>query len=172
MPRIDRDREQRTGLPLEDVPPALTLLPDLGGATTLDDKRDLLIQMPLHVERTSGRDLDHIAAPKTLGAIKLDVGAAATQPLPGRHRQILHAPHADAAIDRHALRLDEAVIRHQRSLESSKAGVLSGLGLVPVNLVRGIVHRRLLRTGGWKISEPARIPLRWLPHFMDVDRSG
>jgi hypothetical protein len=34
--------------------------------------------------------------------------------------------------DRHALRLNEAVIRHQRSLERSKPGVLSGLGLVPV----------------------------------------
>ncbi len=46
--------------------------------------------------------------------------------------------------DRHALRLNEAVKRHQRSL--SKPGVLSGLGLVPVDLVRRIVHRLLVRT--------------------------
>ena len=98
-------------------------------------RHDLLVEVALDIERAGARDLHHIHAPQPFGAVELDVAAAAAEPLPRRHRQILHAPHADAAIDRNALRLHEAVVGHRLAQELAKAGVLAGLGLVPVDLV-------------------------------------
>src|SRR5262249_29362287 len=59
---------------------------------------------------------------------------------PVRQRQILPAAHADAAIDRDAFGLHEAVVRHRRPLEGAVSGVLAGGGLMPVHLMWGIVH--------------------------------
>src|SRR5262249_17656197 len=73
-------------------------------------------------------------------AVELDIGTAPAEAPPVRQRQILHAAHADAAIDRDAFGLHEAVVRHRRPLEGAVAGVLAGGGLVPVHLVGGIVH--------------------------------
>src|SRR5437879_5472010 len=105
MERVERDREQRALLPLEGVAPGLPLLPDLSGAAPFHDQADLLVKVPLDIERARARHFDHIHAPQAFGAVELDVAAAAALPLPGRERQILHPPHANAAIDRDAFRL-------------------------------------------------------------------
>src|SRR5437868_352333 len=96
--------------------------------------------MFLCAERTGGWYLDHIHAPQALGAVELDVAPAPAQPPPRRHRQILHALHADAAEDRHAFRLHETVVRHRLPLELAKAGVLAGLWFMPVDLIGLVVH--------------------------------
>src|SRR5262245_35114740 len=80
------------------------------------------------------------------------IGAAAAEPLPGRKRQILHAPHADAAIDGHALRFHETVVGHRCPLERPVSSILSGFRLVPMHLVRGIVHGTL--PDCWTRSRP------------------
>ena len=126
------------------MPLGLALLPDFGGAAAFDDEHDLLIKMPLDIERAGGRHLDHVAAPQAFGAVELDVAAASAEPLPRHERQILDAPHADAAIDRHAFRLHEAVIGHGRAFELAEAGVLAGLGFVPMDLVWRVVHGKFL----------------------------
>src|SRR5262249_58388355 len=102
MTRVERDREQRAGLPFKSVAPGLTLLPHFGRAAAFDHQHDLLVEMPLLVERARGRDLDHVAAPKAFGAIELDVAAAAAEPPPRRHRQGLPAAPPDAPEDRPA----------------------------------------------------------------------
>src|SRR5262249_23648636 len=140
--RVERDGEQRAGLPLEGVTPVLPFLPDLRRSAAFDHEHDLLVEMPLLVERTGRRNLDHVAAPQALGAVELDVAAAPAEPPPWRDRQALHAPHADAAIDRDALGLHEAVVRHLRALECAEAGVLAGLRFVPMDLVRRVVHQK------------------------------
>ncbi len=143
MERVERNREQRALLPFEGVAPGLALLPDFGGAAAFDDQTDLLVEMPLDVERARARHLDHIHAPQAFGAEELDVAAAPALPLPGRERQILHAPHADAAIDRNALRLHEAVVGHRLAQELAEACVLAGLRLVPMDLIGRVVHGNL-----------------------------
>src|SRR5262245_39170990 len=140
MERVERDREQRALLPLESVPPRLPFLPDFGGAAPFYDQADLLIEMPLDIERARTRHLDHIHAPQALGAVELDIAAAAALPLPRRKRQVLHASDADAAIDRDALRLHEVVVGHRLAQKLAIACVLAGLGLVPMVLVRRVVH--------------------------------
>src|SRR5215468_5407218 len=140
MPRIQRQREQRAGLPLEHVSPGLAVLPDFSGAASFDDEDDLFIEMPLDVERAGGRHLDHVAAPKTLCAVKLDKAAAAAEPRPRCERQILHPPHADAAIDRHAFGVHEPVVGHGSAIELAETGVFAGRWFMPVGLMRGIVH--------------------------------
>src|SRR5215470_14258010 len=96
--------------------------------------------MALNVERAGRRDLDDVEAPQALGAEELDKGAAPAEPRPIRERQVLHPAHPDAAVDRNAFGLHEAVVRHRRALELAVAGVLAGLRLVPVHLVGGVVH--------------------------------
>src|SRR6516165_10321981 len=91
-------------------------------------------------ERAGAGYLDDIHPPQAFGAVELDVAAAPAQPLPRRHRQILHPLHADAAEDRHAFRFHETVVRHRRPLEPAEAGVLSGFGFVPVDLIGPVVH--------------------------------
>src|SRR5437867_5388722 len=140
MERVERDRKQRALLPFEGVPPRLPLLPDFGGAAPFHDQADLLIEMPLDIERARARHLDDIHAPQPFGAVELDVAAAAALPFPGRERQVLHAPHADAAIDRDAFRLHEVVIRHWLTQELAVAGVLASLGLVPMDLIGRVMH--------------------------------
>ena len=118
---VERNGEQRALLPFEDVPLALALLPDLGRAAAFDDEHDFLVEMPLDIERAGARHFDDIDAPQALGAEELDVGAAAAEPLPRLQRQILHAAHADAAIDRHAFGLHEPVIGQRLALEFAEA---------------------------------------------------
>ena len=88
--------------------------------------------MLLGIERAGARDLDHVAAPHAFGAVELDVGALAAQPLPGLHRQVLHGLHADAAEDRDAFRLHEQVVRRLRPAEFAEAGAVDAGWLVPV----------------------------------------
>jgi hypothetical protein len=143
MERVQRNREQRTLLPFKGVSPGLPLLPDLGGTAAFYDQADLLIKVSLDIERARARHLDHIHAPQAFGAKELDVAAAPALPLPGRERQILHSPHADAAKDRNALRFHEAVVGHRLAQELAEACVLAGLRLVPVDLIGRVVHGNL-----------------------------
>src|SRR5262245_57306302 len=124
------------------MPPGLAGLPDFGGAASFDDKDDFFIKVPFDVERTGSRHFDHVASPKPLGAVKLNIAAAAAETAPGRKRQVLHAPHADAAIDRHPFGVHEAVIGHRSAIELAETGVFAGLGFMPVRLMRGVVHGR------------------------------
>src|SRR5262249_30869359 len=101
---------------------------------------DLFIEVPLHVERTGGRDFDEIESPQSFGAEELDIRAATAEPLPRRQRQGLHAADPDAAIDRHALPLPAAVVGHGGALELAVSGVLAGFGFVPVHLMGSVVH--------------------------------
>src|SRR5438874_6569987 len=143
MGDIKRNREKRTLLPLENLRSGLAVQPDFGGSTSFDNERDLFIKMFFAVERACAGHLDHIHAPQAFGAIELDVAPAPAEPLPWRHRQILHPSHADAAEDRHPFRLHETVIGHLRTLEGSEAGVLTCAWLMPVDLVGFVVHLRL-----------------------------
>src|SRR6185437_10932571 len=109
MTRIERDRKQRSPLPLEDLRFALTFLPHLGAATALHHKHLLFVQMLLDVESAGSRNLHDIEPPKALGAVKLNIAAASSQALPGTHRQVLHAPDTDAPVDRHIFPFHEPV---------------------------------------------------------------
>src|SRR5262249_3924103 len=137
---VERDREQRALLPLERVPLALPFLPDLGGAAAFAHEPALFVEVPLHVERAGGGNFDEVKAPQPLGAEELDIRAAAAEPLPRRQREILYAANPDTAIDRHALGLHEAVVRHRRALELAVSGVLAGFRFVPVHLIGSVVH--------------------------------
>src|SRR3954470_24943816 len=120
MERVQRDGEQRALLPFECVLLALPLLPNLGRAPALDHENDFFIEMPFGIERTGAGDLHDVAAPKAFRAVKLDVGSAPAEAAPWLHGQVLHPAHADAAIDRHALRFHEAVVGHGLSLERAE----------------------------------------------------
>src|SRR5262245_56095060 len=104
MPGVDRNREQRALLPFEDVALAVIVEPDLGGAPALDHEVDFLVQMPLRIECASTRHLDDIAAPFALGAMELDIGPLAAEPLPWCQRQVLHLSHTDVPVDGNAFR--------------------------------------------------------------------
>jgi hypothetical protein len=97
--------------------------------------------VPLDVECACAGHLDDVHAPQSLGAEKLDEGAAATEPLPRHKRQILYAAHADAAVARHPLDLHETVVRQRLALEFAETCVLAGFGFVPVDLIGCVVHR-------------------------------
>src|SRR5262249_5287681 len=92
------------------------------------------------VEGAGGGFLEGVRAPQPRGAKELNIGAAPAEPLPRRQRQILYAANPDAAIDRHALGLHEAVVGHRRALELAVAGVLARFRFVPVHLIGSVVH--------------------------------
>jgi hypothetical protein len=142
MEGIERDREQGAALPFERVALGLPLLPDFGGAPALHHQHDLLVEMPLGMQCTGAGDFHDVHPPQAFGAVELDVAAAAAEPRPRLHRQVLHALDADAAKARHALRLHEAVVRHGLAEEFAEARVLAGLRLVPMFLIGRIVHVR------------------------------
>src|SRR5262249_9467106 len=137
---VERGREQRALLPFEYMSLALPFLPDLGGAAAFDHQHDFFVEVPLHVERAGGWNFDEIEPPQSFGAEELDIRAATAEPRPRRNRQIRNAANADAAIEPHALGLQEAVVGHRRALELAVAGVLAGFRLVPVHLIRSVVH--------------------------------
>src|SRR5204862_4687612 len=140
VPGVHRDREHRTLLPLEDVSLRVALLPDFGRAATLDDEKDLLVHVLLGVERARGRALHDIAAPLGLGAVKLDIVAAAAGALPGRERQVLHFAYADAAAHRDALGRHEGVVGGGLFLELAESGLARARRLVPAGLVFFVWH--------------------------------
>jgi two-component system copper resistance phosphate regulon response regulator CusR len=130
----------------------LAFLPDLGGAAAFDHQADFLVEVTLDIERAGAGHLDHVLAPQPFGAEQLDIAAAAAEPLPRLHRQVLHPPHSDAAIDRHAFRLHEGVVGHGLALEFAEAGVLARLGLVPVG-TGDVVHGALYRCAARSIQQ-------------------
>src|ERR1051326_6949524 len=112
--------------------------------------------MPLHVESTGSRNLHHVETPKALRAIELDIAAASPQALPGTHRQILHAPYADAPVDRHTFRFHEPVVGHLRPLERPEACVLPRFRLMPMGLTWRIVHSLCSRFSNYALARGAR----------------
>src|SRR5262249_61422512 len=107
-----------------------------------------------------GGALDEVKAPQPRGAQGLDIRAAAAEPLPRSQRQILYAANPDAAIDRHALGLDEAVVGHGRALELAVSGVLAGFRFVPVHLIGSVVHgfpRDARSRGQWRGAAAGRV---------------
>src|SRR5262249_62127104 len=128
MKRVERNTEKRSGLPFKYVRSGLTLLPDFGGAASLDYQNDLFIKVPLDVERPGARHLDHVAAPQPFGAVELNVAAAAANPFPGCQWQGLDPPHANAAANPDALRLPETVVRPPRALGFCQPRVLPRFG--------------------------------------------
>src|SRR5262249_61651641 len=127
MPGMEGNGDQVPGLPVEHMRFDLTRLPDFGGAAPLDDQHDFFVEMPLDVEGTGARHLNHVAAPQPFGAVELNVAAAAADPLPGRERQLLHPAHPHAAIDLDPLRVPETIVRHRRALETPQSGVFTRL---------------------------------------------
>src|SRR5262249_24487798 len=121
------------------MPPGLAFLPYLGRTAALDHEYDLLVKMALDVERAGTRNFDHIHAPQTFGAVELDVAAASAKTFPRHHRQILHSPHADAAIDPNAFRLHEAVIGHRLAQELAESCILAGLRFMPMGSIGRVV---------------------------------
>src|SRR5262249_11375424 len=141
---VERDREQRAALPLKGPLARITLLPDFGRAPAFDDEHDLLVEVMLDVERPGRGNLDHVHAPEAFGTVELDIGPTSAKPSPWRHRQVLHPPYADAAVDRHTLRLHEAVVGHRFAQELAETRVLAGLGLVPMDLIGRVMHGIIL----------------------------
>ena len=140
MPGVHRDREHRTLLPFEDVPPAIAVEPHLGGAAALDDEIDLLVEVLFRFERVGARHLDDVGAPFALGAVELDIRAFPAQPLPWRKRQILHLAHADIAIDGNALRFHEQVVGRLGPAERAETGSVVAGRLMPVRPAGQFMH--------------------------------
>src|SRR5438552_12550679 len=141
MPGVDRNREQRTFLPFEDVPLAIVVEPHLGGAAALDDEIDLFVEVLFRFERVGARHLDDVGAPFALGAVELDIRAFPAQPLPWRKRQILHLAHADIAIDGNALRFHEQVVGRLGPAERAETGSVVAGRLMPVRPAGQFMHR-------------------------------
>src|SRR5258706_7181899 len=100
--------------------------------------------MALGVEPASARDFDHVTAPQTFGAIELYEGASAAEPLPRFERQLLHALHADAAINRHAFIFHEIIVGRVGPVPAADAGILSFVRLLPLGWVRGVLRHEIL----------------------------
>ncbi len=111
-----------------------------------------LVEVPLDIQRAGAGDLHDIATPKSFGAVELYIGSATAQPAPRSHRQILHPPHADAAIDRDTFCLHETVIGHRLARERAETGVFTRLRFMPMDLIRTIVHVVPLR---YRVRLPA-----------------
>ena len=137
---IERDREQRSLLPLEHVLLAVVVEPHLGRAAALGDQVDFLVDVLFRVERAGARDFDDVAAPFPFGAVKLDEGALAAQTLPGLHRQVEHGLEADVAEDRDPVGLHEQVVGRLGTAEFADAGPVDAGRLVPVGLFAYFVH--------------------------------
>ncbi len=110
MGSIHRDGEDRTFLPLKRDLLRIAVNPNFRRAAAVDDEILFFVQMLFGIERARAGDLDEVTTPQTFGAQELDEGAATAHAFPRLARQVLHAAHADVAIDRNALRLHKVVI--------------------------------------------------------------
>src|SRR5262249_29391961 len=103
------------------------------------------------------RNLDHVAAPAPFGPVELNERAVAAHPVPALERHVLHAPHADSAINRDALRFHVVVVRRIGPLPGAVPGVLQPFGFVPVGIGR-IVHGLPPQRGMAFAASPQRAP--------------
>ena len=140
MPGVHRDGEQRALLPLEYVTLAVLVEPHLRGATALNHEINFLIEVLFRIERACSGHLDHVASPFPLGAVQLDVGALAAEPLPRRQRKILHLAHANIAKDRDPFRFHEQIIWSLRPAELAEAGTIVAGRFVPMRPPGQFVH--------------------------------
>lgn len=102
MPRVDGHHEQRPRLPLEDARPGLAFAPDLGAATPLDDQKELVVHVPLGVQRARGGYLHDVHTFLTLDAAQVQEAAAPAQPLPRAQIELACVVDANATEDRNA----------------------------------------------------------------------
>src|SRR5260370_688900 len=102
------------------------------GAPHVDHEIDFLIEVLLGLECARARHLDHVAPPFALGAVKLNISAAAAEPSPRRQRQVLHLADPDIAKHRNALGLHEEVVGRLRPAELAEAGALARRGILTV----------------------------------------
>src|SRR5262249_45801676 len=140
VPGIDRNREQRALLPLEDMALAVGVEPYLGGAAALHHQVDFLVQMLFGIESAGPRHLADVAAPFAFGAVQLDVCALAARPRPRGERQVLRLAHADIAEDGDAFRLHEQVVGRLRPTELAEAGTVDAGRLVPMRPAGQFMH--------------------------------
>src|SRR3990170_5465651 len=140
MVRVHRDGEYRTFLPFERDLLWIAVDPNLSRAAPIDDEILFFVQMFFRIQRSRAGNFDNVTTPKTLGAEKLDEGAAAAHALPRFARQILDAAHADVAIDRNALRLHEVVIRRIRAEKLAIASPGLFIGGFLKCLLNGMIH--------------------------------
>ena len=78
---VERDAEQRAGLPLErDAAPSV--VPHRGRAAALEDEHHLLEQLAVRGELAAGRDLADVAVVGRAGSLVIDEYAAAAAPRP------------------------------------------------------------------------------------------
>jgi hypothetical protein len=71
MRGVERRREQTPLVPLEHLLVAV-VVPQLGGALTVENADYFLVQMTLRIERAAGRNLTDIAAGDSLHAVQLN----------------------------------------------------------------------------------------------------
>src|SRR5262249_33943736 len=84
-------------------------------------------------------DLDHVATPAAFGPIELNERAVAAHPVPALERHVLHAPNADAAIDRNPLCSHVVVVGRVGPLPGAVSRVLQSFRLMPMG-IGYIVH--------------------------------
>ena len=120
VPAVERDGEQRAGLPLERHALA-GVVPHRGGAAAGQDHDGLLEQLPLRAKRLAGRDLADVAVVR------------------GARRLVVHE-HAGAAAPRPRLQLDGVQVRHV-----GRADEVEAFALHPAGVGRLLLGRELLR---------------------------
>ena len=97
MPAVQRNGEQRAGLPLEGDALA-GVVPHRGGAAAAQDHDGLFEQLPLRAQRLAGRDLADVAVVRGARRLVVHEHAAAAAPRPGLQLdgvQVLHVGRAD-----------------------------------------------------------------------------
>src|SRR5690348_14745098 len=92
------------------------------------------------VQRAAPGYFDQVATPFRLGAMQLDIGAAAAEPFPRRKWQVLHLRNSDIAKAGNVFRLHEYVIRRLHPAPFAEARAFPAGWLVPMDLVCDVVH--------------------------------
>ena len=107
VPAVERDREQRAGLPLEGDALAC-VVPDRGGAAAFEDQDHLFEQLPVRLELLAGRDLHDVAVVGDARGVVVDEHRIAAAPRPGLQVDGAQVAHIERRDDVEALGLDPA----------------------------------------------------------------
>ena len=107
VPAIERDGEQRAGLPLEGDALAL-VVPHRGGAAAFEDQDHLLEQLPVRLELLAGRDFHDIAVVGDARGVVIDEHRIAAAPRPGLQVDGAQIAHIERRDDVEAFGLDPA----------------------------------------------------------------
>ena len=107
VPAVERDGEQRAGLPLEGHALA-GVVPHRGRAAAAQDHDGLFEQLPLGGERLAGRDLADVAVVRGARGLVVQEHAAAAAPRPGLELDRVQARHVGRADEVEPLALHPA----------------------------------------------------------------